>query len=145
MTIRLTKGRPFLGRVVDAKSQPIVGARVSVDAWEECRNLDWRGESDADGLFTWADAPKSGDISFVVRKAGYAVAFQRKLSATDPNPVITLNRPLRVRGSVVDAETGRPIDTFNVVPGETWQGQGENIHWWGDGPCLEGTPGPIRI
>ena len=92
---------------------------MSVDAWGECRNLDWRGETDADGRFTWADALRSGDIFFVVWKARYPQAFQRKLSTSDPNPFITLNQPVRVRGSVVDAETGRPIDTFDVVPGET--------------------------
>ena len=139
--LRLTKGRPFVGRVVDAKGQPIFGARVSVNAWEECRNLDWRGETDAVGRFTWANAPKSGEILFVVRKAGYAQAFGHKLSVSDPNPIITLNRPVRVRGSVVDAETGRPIDTFNVVPGETWEGRGDNIHWWRDSRVVRGVQG----
>ena len=62
---------------------------------------------------------RSGDIFFVVWKARYPQAFRRKLSTSDPNPFITLNQPVRVRGSVVDAETGRPIDTFDVVPGET--------------------------
>ena len=121
VTLRLTKGHPFRGRVVDAKGGAIAAARISVDAWAECEKLEWRSETDSEGRFTWPDAPKTGDIYFAARKDGYAEAHQRKLSAIDPDPVIIMNRPLVVRGSVVDADTGQIIDRFNVVEGGSWR------------------------
>ncbi len=50
------------------------------------------------------------------------------LTASDDEQTITLRKALHVSGSVVDDETGKPIDVFRVVPGIVW-GQGNPISW----------------
>ncbi len=49
-------------------------------------------------------------------------------TADAPEKTIQMRRPLHVRGRVTDADTGRPITAFTLVPGFTW----ENIQnvWW---------------
>ncbi len=126
----LVPGRPFRGRVVDVNGLPVAGAEVSILAWEKCGQLDWRAETDAEGRFTWADAPKSGDLMLNVAKLGYSAAFGRRVALTDADPVVVLNPPLRVRGSVVDAETGRPIDAFKIDVGQTYDPRGGDVRYW---------------
>jgi len=137
----LAPGRPFRGRVVDSRGLPVAGAEVSVLAWQECRHLDWRAETDAEGRFTWADAPGSGDLFVNVARPGYYPAFGRKVALTDADPIVLLNPPLRVHGSVVDAETGRPVETFKVVLGETFDPRGGNVDWWQNGRPISGIRG----
>ena len=45
-----------------------------------------------------------------------------------PEKTIPMRRALHVRGRVSDADTGRPITAFTLVPGYTW----ENVPnvWW---------------
>ena len=42
-----------------------------------------------------------------------------------------MRRPLHVRGRVTDAETGRPITAFTLVPGYTWEND-PNVWWLND-------------
>ena len=39
-----------------------------------------------------------------------------------------MRRALHVRGRVTDADTGRPITAFTLVPGYTWE-PAQNV-WW---------------
>jgi RNA polymerase sigma factor (sigma-70 family) len=117
---RLGPGNPIRGRVVDSQGQPIVRAGVSVLNWKGYQALNWQTETDALGRFRWSDAP-SDEVSLFANKAGYS-STQFNLKPSDQEHVLTLARVLVLRGTVVDAQTGRPISTFTLVPGvrATW-------------------------
>ncbi len=114
----LTSSQPFRGQVVDNRSRPVAGAQVEA-RWQECYFLDWKAETDAAGRFVWPDGPAEGEVVFNVRKEGFAAAFTRRASVKEGNLKITINPGIHVRGTVVDAETGRPIPKFRVIGGET--------------------------
>jgi len=126
LDFRLTLGKPFRGRVVDSKGKSIAGAAIRAK-WQECYHLNWNAQTDADGRFIWTDGPVDGEISFDVRREGFLAAFGRRISATAGEISITMNPPIRVRGTVVDAETGQGIPRFRVVQGESLQG--DQIFW----------------
>jgi RNA polymerase sigma factor (sigma-70 family) len=114
---RLGPGHTIRGRVIDDRGRLVSGAGLVVSEWRGHTTLDWRAQSDADGRFRWDDAP--GDVvSIAAFKPGYDGAT-RSVKASDKELVLSLlpSRELRIRGSVTDAESGRPIETFTVVPG----------------------------
>ncbi len=114
---RLGPGRTIRGRVIDDRGRPVPGATVAASQWRGHQTLDWRVETDAEGRFRWDDAP-SDAVSLVVFKAGYD-GMTRIAEPTGQDLVLSIvpSRELRIRGTVTDAETGRPIETFTVVPG----------------------------
>jgi RNA polymerase sigma factor (sigma-70 family) len=114
---RLGPGRTIRGRVVDSGGRPAGGAYVYVARWSGPQTLDWRLRSDAEGRFEWDGAPRD-QVSLGVSKEGYRDAVMT-IEPTDKEPVLTLipASPLRIRGTVADAATGKPIETFTVVPG----------------------------
>ena len=123
---RLNPGKPFRGRVVEVEGQPIAGAAVRA-RWQECYHLGWKGQSDADGRFVWTDGPADGEITFDAQREGFLVAMGRRISAAAGEITITMNPPVRVRGTVVDAETGQAVPSFRVVQGEAIQS--DRIFW----------------
>ena len=50
------------------------------------------------------------------------------LMPSEEEYVITMVRPLRIYGKVVDAETGKPIEKFQIIPGIGW-GRNSAPHW----------------
>jgi thiol-disulfide isomerase/thioredoxin len=57
------------------------------------------------------------------------MSLRRKaIKASSDEQLITLVKPLKVSGGVTDADTGRPIDTFTVLPGIDW-GNGRSPYW----------------
>ncbi len=127
MASRLEKGRTIRGHVVDRKGEPLAGARVSVDFWRQYRTLDWQTTTDDDGDFHWDHAP-SDAVSISVSLDGYLSIHWHQV-APDANPVsITLVKQLKVRGTVVDAETRHAIKAFTLVPGMA-NGNGFSTYW----------------
>jgi hypothetical protein len=84
-------------------------------------------ETDREGVWTWAWAPDDA-ILFDILKQGYMDDRGHSLAAGDELQIVTLRPPLRVSGSVIDAETKRPLGTFRVVRGLGWDQQ-DRIHW----------------
>jgi RNA polymerase sigma factor (sigma-70 family) len=111
---RLGPGRSIRGQVVDSQGRPIAGAIVGAFQWRGHQTLDWRADTDADGRFRWDDAPID-EFSVSAGKTGY-LSGTLLLRPSDKEPVMTLRRSLRLKGTVTDAETGLPIGTFTVVP-----------------------------
>jgi RNA polymerase sigma factor (sigma-70 family) len=126
LDFRLIPAKAFRGRVVDSKGKPIAGASIKA-RWQECYHLDWKAQTDADGRFVWADGPIDGEIAFNVRREGFLAAMDREISATVGEIAITMNPLIRVRGTVVDAESGQAIPRFRIVPGESLQS--DRIFW----------------
>jgi RNA polymerase sigma factor (sigma-70 family) len=113
---RLQKGRAVRGRVVDAKGEPLAGASVIVDGWRGHRTLDWRTTTDEDGEFRWADAPPDS-FWIGIGREGYLGVSRREVPPAAGDLTITLVKQLRVRGTVVDAETRHAVKSFALVPG----------------------------
>jgi hypothetical protein len=72
---RLSPARPYYGRVVDRRGQPVAGVvvRAKMDDFD---HLSWRAVTDAEGRFVWRDAPQEGKIGFELRdvRGGHAFA-----------------------------------------------------------------------
>jgi RNA polymerase sigma factor (sigma-70 family) len=117
LDFRLSTGKPFRGQVVDNEGRPVAGAQVE-PKWQECYFLDWKSLTDADGRFVWLSGPTEGEIEFKVRKEGFLASFGRRISALAGEVKITINPTIRVRGTVSDAETRKPVPRFRVIQGE---------------------------
>ncbi len=113
---RLGPGHTIRGRIVDAHDRPIAGAPIAADEWRVHHSLRWSTRTDAEGRFRWDDAPAD---AFRVDLGTLGFTSKRFWNARPnaPEQTITMRRPLRVRGRVTDAETGRPITAFTLVPG----------------------------
>ena len=108
----LSKGKPLSLKIIDPKGNPLAGVEAVV------KNMDsWDGEilsliSDKDGLIQWANAPdEKFDIHF--SKEGYISKF--KTFNGEQNEEIQLNPHLVISGSVLDAETGEPINSYKLL------------------------------
>ncbi len=113
--LRLGPGNTVRGRVVDSRGQPIAGAIAAASEWRELQALTWRSETDADGRFLWNDAPADA-VLVSASKPGYSATYTT-MKPSENEHVVKLARQLLIRGTVTDAETGRPVGTFTVVPG----------------------------
>ena len=138
----LEKGHVGRGRVVDKEGNPLSGVRVVADTWRGCRTLSWRGNTDADGRFQWDSAPAE-EVAYDVLKEGYMSSRQQKVTPGDTEAVITLNRPLKIAGTVVYAENGQPVPSFQVLRGIDWGGGGE-VYWNRRNPC-QGKDGKYSL
>ncbi len=124
---RLGKGRTIRGRVVDRHGEPLAGVNVFVNAWRKEHTLSGRTETDDEGAFRWEDAPLDV-VSMNVALEGYLSVRGLEIAPTDDAIAITLIKPLKVRGTVVDAETRHAIPSFLLVPGME-SGKGASTYW----------------
>ena len=122
----LQPGHLLTGCVLDQQGKPISDATVYMDTWRDARTLNTRLHTDADGRFTWTNAPADAILADVY-KDGYADNRHVPISAGGTN-VIVLHGPTQVKGTVVDSETGQPVPAFQVVTGIDW-GNGSPIYW----------------
>ncbi len=115
--IKLAPRRPLSGRVVDSQGRPIAGAAVGSTNALFNGHFDWEAETDAGGRFIWFDAPVNGTVLLDVYEAPFVQALGRRVEPGSDEVTITLHRPQHLNGTVTDAETGRPIDRFVLIPG----------------------------
>ena len=133
LEVALEPGRVLRGRVVDTAGKPVAGATVGSDTWRKRRTLMWRTGTDSEGRFTWNEAPPDEVLGYVGAD-GFAMLRDLPLVAAGPEKEVTftLLRPLKVTGSVTDAETGAPVEQFTVVRGTVARGGGrgeERVSW----------------
>jgi beta-lactamase regulating signal transducer with metallopeptidase domain/protocatechuate 3,4-dioxygenase beta subunit/peroxiredoxin len=127
--VRLSAPKPLKGRVVDKSGQPVAGAVVSVGSYGQSRTLSWRGETDAEGRFTWPDGPAEGTVTLEAYRFPFSRAIGRTAPAGAAAAEIVLHRPFHARGTVVDAMTGEPIPRFTIVPGQGPIGSNGRYMW----------------
>jgi RNA polymerase sigma factor (sigma-70 family) len=126
--LRLGPGQTIRGRIVDAHDKPIAGAPIAVDAWRGHHSLNWSTETDAEGRFRWDEAPDDMVIIDLGSLGYYPSKRYWRMSPDPQEKTVTMRRALRIRGAVTDAETGRTVKPFNVIPGYDW-GNGDPPSW----------------
>ncbi len=113
---RLGSGRAIRGSVADSQGRPLADANIAVDSRNGLQNLNWRTKSDAAGRFAWDTAP-TFRVFLSAWKEGYrAVRLAIEPADKEVDFKLVAVSPLRIRGIVTDAATGRPIEAFTVVP-----------------------------
>jgi protocatechuate 3,4-dioxygenase beta subunit len=105
--IRLDDERPVTGVVVDQDGRPVAGAKVVVDA-----DYDHPATTGADGRFAVRDAAIDASWVHVDAPCYFDPAprpfHELKDQRTDLR--MALQKAYTIEGSVVDAETGKPVD-----------------------------------
>lgn len=139
--IRLEAGRPLSGRVVDSNGNPMGGAAVRFQSYKSRNGWTWMGSTDADGRFLWPDGPVAGQVTLRVSKAPYKELIGQDVAAGARDATMTLFGPQRLRGTVVDAETGAPIDVFTLIPGWGSGQPRQPVIWLGRGRARKRTGG----
>ncbi|MHC4323983.1 MAG: carboxypeptidase regulatory-like domain-containing protein [Planctomycetota bacterium] len=115
--IRLEPGRVIEGKVNDQAGRPIEGASIRAEDWRRYRRrLHLVAKTDAEGNFKLTDAP-ADEVTFDIGKDGYMVLENFTMKPDERKYSITLRPMLKVRGTVLDAQTGRPINKFTVTNG----------------------------
>ncbi len=122
----LEPAKLLIGRVVDPAGKPVEGAYVYSEDWRDYRTVKWEAKTDARGMFVW-NYPPDDAITIRIGKSGYR-EFEREVVANDREQTFVLARPVTIKGSVTDGETGRPISRFKVTPGAHWRG-GTKATW----------------
>ena len=125
LNFELPTGRTFTGTVFDQNQQPVIGAKVRLDSWNDSRLLKFEAETDDSGKFVWTNAP-DGQLRFYLSATNYS-STTYSISGSSQHR-FTLRRFSSVRGTVVDAETKKPISDFSVFRGRAYNPE-EPIRW----------------
>ena len=127
VNFRLESGHIIRGRIADTKGNPIAGAFVAADTWRGHRSLEWRVDTDAEGRFKWNEAP-ADEVLIDMGKQQYMSVRNYGMSPSEQEYEITMPPELKIRGKVVDADTGEPISEFKLLSGIDWGGD-RPISW----------------
>jgi protocatechuate 3,4-dioxygenase beta subunit len=115
LEVRLKRGRPLRGRVIDHEGKPIAGVRVR--RYSAMSIATWSDKTDADGRFVWHHAPGAETSPMTLSKKGYMELWDCLMFPSDKEATVVLPPVLRVRGEVTDAETGQLVPNCTVTPG----------------------------
>lgn len=123
--ISLNPGGPIQGIVLDQDQQPLPGARVRVLKNEGLSREMLQAQrflggafkmatSDAEGRFVVKGLPED-EYTLVIEKKGYSRAQAEGISPDPEGEIeVFLLESARIRGQVVDAATGAPIEQFGL-------------------------------
>jgi RNA polymerase sigma factor (sigma-70 family) len=120
--IVLAPGKTIRARILDENEKPVDDAVVRAQTWREMSSLPWQGRTDRDGRFVMPDAPPDA-VEFSVTKDGYENLIGQdsaSLTAADTETILTMRSLPVAQGTVVDADTGKPIPNFDLVTGWTF-------------------------
>jgi len=127
LTVYMAESQPMFGRIVGPNDEPIPFAWVFPDTWRGSRSLETRIQADKEGKFMWKDAPYDEVKCDIDGTSEGYVREERKLIASEKEIVISLRKALRVSGTVVDQETGKAIEQFQVIRGVMWDAK--KVQW----------------
>jgi hypothetical protein len=128
--VRLSPRRPLHGRVVDASGKPVPGVSVRCPTEFGYAGLDWEAQTDADGRFVWFEAPATGSYLLNVNKPGFRPVVALMVAGGTEDLTVTLHTRQRIHGTVNDAETGRPIERFQLIKAWGPHRPGLQPDWW---------------
>jgi RNA polymerase sigma factor (sigma-70 family) len=126
VTLTLQPSHALTGRVVDGAGRPIPRASLSIRSWRGLESLEEEVTTDTDGRFSWKDAP-GDEVRADVYAKGYGRRHDVPVAPGAPNRIV-MTVPTTIKGTVVDAETGRPIPRFSLAHGTVWNA-GEGLIW----------------
>tara|TARA_R110002096_G_scaffold292224_1_gene486478 strand:- start:9989 stop:12721 length:2733 start_codon:yes stop_codon:yes gene_type:complete len=110
--VRMTRGSAIVVEVVDADSQPIAGAEVTVPSLESIRET-----TDGEGIARIANVPP-GQTILAAQAPGYAIGHSIAIVSSSPEAEsqnrITLLRGTILAGTVVD-HNGKPVVGAHIV------------------------------
>lgn len=93
-------------RVLDPEGKPVADVQV------KCQGFDWRATTDAEGRFEWKGLKQT--YTFVLEKYGFRWQVTPPLPPGTNQNVIRLERATVIGGKVVDHETHKPIEKFEI-------------------------------
>ncbi len=126
--IRLSPPQILRGRVVDRQQRPVPGAKVRVNQWQGTTDLvKFQTVTDENGTFVWTGAP-SDQVTFYVSKTNYT-SVTHSFSGSMANITIPISRTPGIFGKVYDAETGKPINSFTLIPGRKYSTSETRVRW----------------
>jgi protocatechuate 3,4-dioxygenase beta subunit len=113
-TVILAAGATIRGRVVDSGGRPIAGAKASLRALRQPREVSYfsaagralhpSGDTDQDGNFQFGDLGRDEPFDLEVTKSGYLAAWRHRVTApTSESLRVELGAARSLRGRVVDA------------------------------------------
>jgi hypothetical protein len=102
---------------MDEAGKPLASVRMVADRWQEKRTLWFEGVTDAEGRLEWRGAPNDAVKWTLLGKD--RIVRDLPISADGTEQVVVLRPALRFTGTVVDAQTGLPLKTFQVTPGDS--------------------------
>ncbi|MDB6037337.1 MAG: polymerase sigma factor, sigma-70 family, partial [Verrucomicrobiales bacterium] len=118
LRFQLGPGKVIRGRVSDEEGNAIAGAFVETSRGRN--KIEWSTTTDASGRFEWNSAPTE-PLLYSFQAEEFNRAYAIPLPADGSEHLITLTREhldqdmIRIQGTVSDAESGKPIDAFNVL------------------------------
>jgi len=117
MAVGLEPGATLCGQVVDRDGKPLTGVRVVVDQWRKHYHaVSWEGKTDAEGRFAWHGAP-ADPVHLGFLKGGRMRLVNYPFEPGEKEQAIVLPPILRIRGTITDAKTGKPVLGCTMVPG----------------------------
>lgn len=117
----LQPGQVLRGRVTDREGHPICGVRVMYDRPHRAplqlhHYVGFDTTTDALGRFVWDGAPE-GEVSLTFFARGYLTIRSQSLESGPEEQQVVMGPAWRISGRVGDAQSGKPIPQFRIVPG----------------------------
>jgi hypothetical protein len=123
--------------------KPVRNAAVVLVSWKELPFPKWEARTDSEGRFTWDSAPLDGAL-YTVRAPGFGSVMPQPLQPGETEAVFKMVASGMFIGTVVDAETGKPIPDFQVIRGQLF-GIGTEDTMWDRSQVSAGTDGKYAI
>ena len=145
VNFKLQPGNAIHFLVTDPDGEPLARVGIAAENWRGHQTLPqelYRGKTDNEGVWETYCMPPD-EISFSVFKQGHMSSRNNKLAASDETHTIVLQWPLVVSGKVVDAESGLPLEKFDVVRGVDFGNNNPSANWQRH-DVKQGTNGKYR-
>ena len=107
-------GTHFIGgRVLWSSGQPVVGTRVVAAPFGRPEGR--QAITDADGRFKLEHLPHAPNYAIGTMVPGLPVALETKVTLDSDEHEIRIATPARLRGRVVDEDSGKPVTKFRIL------------------------------
>ncbi|MBN2582148.1 MAG: carboxypeptidase regulatory-like domain-containing protein [Planctomycetes bacterium] len=143
--IVLDAGRPCGGVIVDARGEPVAGARIVSDYVGKSRFAKFERITDQAGRFDIEYFPSSLPVAVTVFSDDRIPRRGVMLTADKTDHRIVMLDRLAVRGRVTDARTGEAVEAFIAVPGRKSSGTGGDKWYWDNEEATTGSHGDYTV